>query len=202
MPPDEHPQVVALARDVERTGRRVAAVETLMRQLAADMTALATLTTPPAGGSAVRSWLLADDTGEARTDLAALVEWLGAVYLRFPDGALPSCWLWHAHVVEELQWLRGTHGEAYGPDGSWSRVGDWHDRHRPGVVKRLSAVLGCELAIHGDTATASRTVPLGEHTDETAEQWTATRTAPQPTAEQLRAAQTYDAQQHRLHRSA
>ena len=34
---------------------------------------------------------------------------------------------------------RGATGGAYaGPKASWQKVGDWHDRQRPNVVKRLS----------------------------------------------------------------
>lgn len=204
MAPGEHPHIVALARDVERNGRRVTELDTLVRQFSADIEAMmASLSARDTdGGGVVRSWLLTEDIDQARTDLADLVVWLGQVFLAFPDAALPSCWLWHPWVVEELRWLRSAHADAYGPDGTWARVGDWHERHRPGVVNRLTVSLGCELAVHDAPASSSRTVPLGDHTSDAAEQWAKTKTAPRPTAQQLRDAQHYDAQQHRNHRSA
>ena len=83
---------------------------------------------------------------------------MDAVYLRYRDADCPSCWLWHPEVVEELWWLRQAHADAYHPEtGSWLRVGDWHDRQRPGVVRRLVRAVGsCELALHLTDPTAPR----------------------------------------------
>ena len=76
--------------------------------------------------------------------------WLRRVYLRYADAALPSCWLWHPDVVEELWWLRQAHAEAFHPQtGSWRAVGDWHDRQRPNLVRRLRPLVNkCELSLH------------------------------------------------------
>ena len=224
---DTDPQILALARGVERATRRVGNVEQLVRQLAtdttrrgtdlellvqqlaADVTALTRVVgdpdepDPDAAAGAVRSWLLADDPEQARGDLADLVEWLGSAYLRYPGAALPSCWLWHPAVVEELWWLRNAHRAAYTGEGaSWRDAGDWHDRQRPGVVKRVSGAVGdCELARHageGDRLCAIRSVaPLAGAADRIAQTWTATNTSPTPTDEQITEAETHDRAQHR-----
>ncbi len=220
------PQILALARGVERVTRRVGNVEQLVRQLATDTTRrgtdlellvqqLATDVTaltrvvgdpdepdPDAAAGAVRSWLLADNPEQARGDLADLVEWLGSAYLRYPGAALPSCWLWHPAVVEELWWLRNAHRAAYeGESASWRDVADWHDRQRPGVVKRLSGAVGdCELARHagnGDRRATARPVPLAGAADQIATAWTEHRTAPEPTPEQTHEANQHDQEQHR-----
>ena len=101
------------------------------------------------------TWLLApetpDDTANLLDDLTA---WLGAIYLRYPDGlaALPDCWLWHPDVVEELVWLMHAWSAAYqGPAASVALAGDWHDRQRPGVVRRIRANHGsCSIERHRD----------------------------------------------------
>ncbi len=206
---DPDPQMVALGRQVERSTRRVDNVEVLVRQLAADVTALTQVVSDPdepdedAAADAVRSWLLTDDAEQARADLTDLTEWLNRVYLRYPQGVLPSCWLWHPAVVEELWWLRNAHQAAY--DGAWRDVADWHDRMRPGVVKRLSvAVGGCELARHatsGDRNGSGPGVPLAGATDHIADTWTTTNTSPTPTDQQITEAETHDRAQHqRAHR--
>ena len=221
------PQVVALARGVERVTRRVGNVEQLVRQLAtdttrrgtdlellvqqlaADVTALTRVVgdpdepDPDAAAGAVRSWLLADDPEQARGDLADLVEWLGSAYLRYPGAALPSCWAWHPAVVEELWWLRNAHRAAYeGESASWRDVADWHDRQRPGVVKRVSGAVGdCELARHAAggawDGSGRGVVPLAGAADRIAQTWTATNTSPTPTDEQITEAETHDRAQHR-----
>ena len=221
------PQVVALARGVERVTRRVGNVEQLVRQLAtdttrrgtdlellvqqlaADVTALTRVVgdpdepDPDAAAGAVRSWLLADNPEQARGDLADLVEWLGSAYLRYPGAALPSCWLWHPAVVEELWWLRNAHRAAYESEGaSWRDVADWHDRQRPGVVKRVSGAVGdCELARHAAggawDGSGRGVVPLAGAADRIAQTWTATNTSPTPTDEQITEAETHDRAQHR-----
>jgi hypothetical protein len=206
------PRVAALARDVERATRRVGELETLLRQLAADVAALPRLAQGPGdGGPAdergrVRAWLLAEDRRQAASDLGDLAEWLHRVYLRYPDAALPSCWLWHPAVIEELWWLRRAHADAYDPElESWQRVADWHDRQRPGVVQRLGKAVGtCELALHRgghDQATPRTDVPLRIAAAHIADTWTTARTAPEPTTDQLTEAQHHEHDQnHTRHR--
>ena len=208
---DPDPRVPALGQAVERVARRVDNVELLVRQLAADVAGLARVLEPPPedgeddgpGAGAVRSWLLSEDAAQARTDLADLMTWLAAVYLRYHGAALPSCWEWHPAVIEELWWLRQAHRAAYEGEGaSWRDVGDWHDRQRPGVVKRIRAAIGgCDLARHavnGDRRAAARpVVPLAGAADQIATAWTEHRTAPEPTPEQTHEANQHDQEQHR-----
>jgi hypothetical protein len=106
-----------------------------------------------AAATAVPSWLMApadpEITAALLTELAA---WMEQVYLRFTDAAasLPDCWLWHPDVVEELLWLQHAWLAAYqGQNASITAAGDWHDRYRPGVVKRIKEThRGCSLERH------------------------------------------------------
>jgi hypothetical protein len=193
--------VAALVRSVERLSRQVVALDGRVRQLADDLTLLATVvgetnraargtpTAPPATGrTGVRSWLRLDDPVAAITDLAELIAWLDEVYLRYPDALLSACWLWHPHVIEELWWLCQAHADAYHPEtGTWLKVGDWHDRQRPLVATRIRAALAkCDLSLH--TAPAQdpdRRAPLVGHAATVAEAWLKSRSRPVPTVEQL-----------------
>jgi len=100
---------------------------------------------------------------------------------------LPECWCWHPDLVEELLWLSRAWAAAYhGPDASVALVGDWHDRYRPGVVRRIKTVAGtCSLENHDPTrSTPTPTVPV-EQAAELIATWWATRrdqAAPEPTA--------------------
>ncbi|MGQ0842799.1 MAG: hypothetical protein ACT4QF_01570 [Sporichthyaceae bacterium] len=111
------------------------------------------------------SWLAPTESAErdeairkAAAVLADLAGWVQAVYLRYPDGAtgLPECWLWHPDAVEELLWLRTAWAVAYtGRSASALQVGDWHDRSRPGVARRIRAAVGtCSLENHTGTVLA------------------------------------------------
>jgi hypothetical protein len=125
---------------------------------------------------------------------------MDAVYLRYRDALVPSCWLWHPEVVEELWWLRQAHADAYHPEtGSWLRAGDWHERQRPGVVRRITRAVGsCELALHltdpthpgrltgaSDYITPPAPAPLTSAVAQIAATWTAARATPEPDAVQL-----------------
>ena len=118
----------------------------------------------------------------APADLAA---WLERVFLRYPDGAqhLPECWLWHPDVVEELTWLRLAWTLVYHPElGTPLMVGDWHDRYRPGVVRRIRERAGtCSLERHREEAVgAEPVVPLVEAVDLIARWWGDRRLMPAP----------------------
>ena len=53
------------------------------------------------------SWFEMDDPARGVPAARRIcMTWLDQVYLQFPDAALPTCWLWHPSVVEELLWLR------------------------------------------------------------------------------------------------
>lgn len=199
--------VAALGRALDRTIRRVEALDQAVRVLAGEVAELAA--DPAAPPSGPRSWLLTVDPAAAAADLDDLAAWLDAVYRHYPDAALSSCWLWHPAVVEELWWLRCAHAEAYHPEsGSWLRVGDWHDRQRPGVARRVRAVLGkCELSRHAPVrdrpadVTAPARAPLVGHTKAVANAWTnAERSLPEPTTEQLTESESYQRALYRSHR--
>lgn len=189
----------ALGREVERNARRLDRVEQLLRVLSQDLTALREALEPTEPEQPpVRAWLLAEDTDQAREDLADLVDWLDRVYLRYPDAALVSCWLWHPAVVEELWWLRCAHHDAYqGPPASYTRAGDWHDRQRPGVTKRIRAWLrDCDLPRHHPGPPAP-VVPLAGSADRVATTWTQQHQPPTPTPAEITEAATHDRHQHR-----
>jgi hypothetical protein len=205
--------VVALGRAVERCVRRVGELDQHVAQLATDVHDLATVLIGPdtdgageggqGGPVSVRSWLLGTDPAQAEADLTDLIVWLDRVYLRYHGAVLSSCWMWHPDVVEELWWLYRAHAEAYHPsEGSWLRVGDWHDRQRPGVLRRIKDATGsCELALHttgqlhGRPPTAA---PLATHAGLIAHAWTAdTPGRPEPSAAQLDEAEWFTRSQHR-----
>jgi hypothetical protein len=143
------------------------------------------------------SWLWRTDAeGQPLTAEAAgillhrLVVWIERVYIRFPDGALPECWLWHPNVVEELLWLWSAWKSAYlGDAASLQRIGDWHDRQRPGVVRRIAAAAAnCSLREHFDPP-QSVAVPAADAAVAIAAWWTDPLAAPPvPTGEQVRCA--------------
>jgi hypothetical protein len=147
-------QVDALRRLVEPlagTPDRPGRVDELSRLVAQLADTVATLSARRR--TAVPTWLLlpADRAGAAR-QLDELTGWLAAVYLRYPDAVdgLPECWCWHPAVVEELLWLMHAWSAAYqGPHASVALVGDWHDRQRPGVVRRIRQAAGsCSFEAH------------------------------------------------------
>ena len=205
-------RVSALARELERAVRRLAGLEeltglmdTMLRQLAADIALLAPGPDEEEAPAPVRSWLATNDPAQAAAQLADLITWVGDVYLRYPGGALPSCWLWHPAVVEELWWLRHAHHAAYHDRGAcWREVGDWHDRQRPGVARRINQALAdCELSRHvpgADRHQPSPAVPLVAAAVEIAEHWTRRRGTPDPTDQQLTDADQHDRAQHRTRR--
>lgn len=121
--------------------------------------------------------------------LAGLADWLGRIYLRYPDAAaaLPDCWSWHPDVVEELLALAGTWGQAYRSDQAGpALVAEWHDRHRPGVVARIRTAAGtCSLENHqpgGPHHHPATTVPLPSAVNPVAAWWAHRReeTPPEP----------------------
>ena len=144
--------LAGLAREVDGLRRGLDAlvgtpsrVDDLARTVAQLADALAAVPGRP-GLTVAPSWLTAPADPEALAGLLdELVAWLHAVFLRYPDGvaALPECWLWHPEVVEELLWLMRAWRAAYdGRGASVQLAGDWHDRQRPGVVRRLKASVG------------------------------------------------------------
>ncbi|RTL61292.1 MAG: hypothetical protein EKK42_35545 [Pseudonocardiaceae bacterium] len=144
--------VDGLRRDIDPLTGLPGRVDELAEVLARLSETVASVASRRSAGPAP-SWLLAptnpDDTTSLLDDLAA---WLAAIFLRYPDGAavLPDCWLWHPDVVEELVWLMHAWSAAYqGPAASVALAGDWHDRQRPGVVRRVRQNVGsCSVERH------------------------------------------------------
>ena len=140
------------------------------------------------------SWLLlpADPELAARV-LDELAGWLAAVYMRYPDGAghLPECWVWHPEVVEELLWLMHAWAAAYqGPNASVTLVGDWHDRQRLGVARRIRQSAGsCSRENHVSRpgwehlTGAAPTVPGLDGVVSVARWWGGRRDEPAPESE-------------------
>lgn len=187
------PALTGLARELEVLRRAVADVAALPAQVA-DLAGLmadlgervAALPRPNVAGAS--SWLdLPPEFAEAVTVLAELTAWMRAVYLRYADGTagLPECWLWHPDVVEELLWLWRAWTAAYREQAATvALAADWHDRQRPGVVRRIRMVAGtCSLESHqpgGDRHRSADPVPLAAAIHLIGDWWTTDRDGTPP----------------------
>jgi hypothetical protein len=156
--------VAGLAREVETLRRRLDQLQSLPQRIEqlAELLARQAETVPAPAAPAPTSWLdlptdpnrPAESSSAVRVAeelLSGLAGWVGGVYLRYPDAAqtLPECWLWHPEVVEELLWLHTAWLAAHRPGAASTAVGDWHDRQRPGVVRRIRDYAGlCSLEQH------------------------------------------------------
>ncbi|GAB2635346.1 hypothetical protein [Kribbella swartbergensis] len=209
--------VEALTRDVAamKTGLQQTASKTAVARLNDTVASLGNtvasfedlltrLTTKPSNGKAaaasevepVRSWLRLPEHDEAAVQavLSELLPWMEGVYLRYATArdTLPPCWLWHPEIVEELLWLMGAWTIAYeGEEASNKLVGDWHDRQRPGVTRRIGEYApACDVLAHRDAAGQSAiTVPLAADADPFVTWWATSRddNGPAPTPEQIKA---------------
>ncbi|AEA22314.1 hypothetical protein Psed_0032 [Pseudonocardia dioxanivorans CB1190] len=146
--------VDGLRRDIDPLTPLPQRVEELAEVLARLSETVASIANRRNAGPAP-SWLLAPESAEdTATLLDELSGWMAAIYLRYPDGVatLPDCWLWHPDVIEELVWLMHAWSAAYqGPAASVALAGDWHDRQRPGVVRRIRQAVGsCSRERHRD----------------------------------------------------
>ena len=182
--------VAGLAREVEGLRRSLigAASAAELARIADLVTDLSTIIS--SGAATVEpplSWLaLPADADGAATLLTDLIGWLGQIYLRYSDAArgLPQCWLWHPDVVEELLWLRQAWHSAYqSGEASVRAAGDWHDRLRPGVARRIADYTrACSLETHlPDRAIGAPPVPLTDATEQIAAWWSSSRAEPGPT---------------------
>jgi hypothetical protein len=198
--------VAGLARDIEALRQSIDALSldklrelpiSKLRRLPGRVNALAKVVADLAeavnGASAsaggVASWL--DLPAEVETTSAVLGEllaWMQVVYLRYPDAAagLPDCWLWHPDVIEELLCLMQAWLAAYRDDkAAVSLAGDWHDRYRPGVVRRITTSAGrCSLENHqprdGHPLPGAPVVPVEKAAEQIATWWAGARADPAP----------------------
>ena len=210
--PPDGPEVAGLAREVEVLRRDLRGVRARVEQIASALAVLAESKAATRGGTPAAetpSWLDAPrDPGrsaensraarDAERLLANLASWVGGIYLRYSDArGLPECWLWHPDVVEELLWLHAAWLEAHQPDVPVNAVGDWHDRQRPGVVKRIREFAGfCSLESHllgGEMHVRAPIAPVPDAVPVIAAWWAVARAdpAPVPSDEQLNAARRH-----------
>jgi hypothetical protein len=200
--------VAGLAREVEQLRRTVAAHDALrdrLDSLASLVARLAeTIATAPGTASAAPApfWLdhpadpgqpvEASKAARAAEDLLTKLNgWVAGIYLAYTDArSLPGCWMWHPDIVEELLWLRLAWLAAHSPDAASSAVGDWHDRQRPGVVRRIGGYASaCSLGAHRPGGDRHTPIPatVTDAAAAIAGWWTTKRDqpAPEPTDQQL-----------------
>lgn len=189
--PEQDPAgaIAGLAGELDALGQRVGRLSDVPDQVSELATLVAGLAdqlathAPAARPHGPASWLALPPERQPSVMLHDLAEWMARVFLRYPDAAqqLPDCWLWHPDVVEELLWLRLAWALVQHPElGTPLMVGDWHDRYRPGVVRRIRDRAGtCSLERHREAAGAP-VVPLRSAVDEIAAWWGSERTAPPP----------------------
>ncbi|WP_329481582.1 hypothetical protein OG555_05465 [Kribbella sp. NBC_01484] len=186
--------VASLTRTVTSLGDTVASFEDLLTRIAAKP---ARNTSRDANDvEPERSWLRLPENDETavQTVLSQLLPWMESTYLRYATAreTLPPCWLWHPEIVEELLWLMDAWTSAYeGDEASNKLVGDWHDRQRPGVTRRIGEYApACDVLAHRDTAAQTAvTVPLAAGADPFVTWWATSRDTfgPAPTPEQIKA---------------
>ncbi len=182
-------QPAVLSARLEKLGNLVAR---LMQQAQA----------PPDDAPGAVTWVGFDgDVETAEAILGHLCAWLEGVYLQWPDAArgLPHCWMWHPEIVEELLWLRASWIAAYSPRARSSDVGDWHDRQRPGVVRRIRSYGGsCSIEEHSKPVPAP-VVVLEDAASDIAKWWVSDRDkpAPEPTEQQIQAVRDHETSSRR-----
>ena len=184
-------EVEALRRTVDTTAGVTRRVEDLAAVVADLAVAVEQLTATPTVAPPA-CWLdLAADEAETFALLSKLTLWLGGIYLAYGDAVLPDCWAWHPDLIEELLWLSQAWQTAYaGPRASVVLVGDWHDRQRPNVARRIKQTAGaCSIEDH-QTPASRPGVPLVDAVEAIAAWWAHHRTQPPPapTPDQLAAA--------------
>jgi hypothetical protein len=195
--------VARLHDTVASLGNTVASFEDLLTRLAATPASARTAagSSGDGAGEPVRSWLRLPEHDEAAIEnvLSELLPWMEMAYLRYATArdTLPPCWLWHPEILEELLWLMEAWTIAYdSPEASNKLVGDWHDRQRPGVTRRIGEYApACDVLAHRDAAGQQAiTVPLATDADPFVTWWATTRdyNGPAPTPEQIKAGRRGD----------
>jgi hypothetical protein len=206
--------VTPLPEQVKRLHDEVAPLPEQVTRLAKVVKTLADNANPGEEDSrtAPLSWLDLADGDDAESDpaeaaqemLADLSFWLVRVFLRYSDAALPECWWWHPDVVEELVCLMRSWLAAYvDADATVARAADWHDRYRPGTVKRIkTATANCSLENHqhsGELHRPAPQIPSGAALAPIAAWWgtARTNTAPEPDADVVADARAAEAARRR-----
>jgi hypothetical protein len=188
--------VARLNDTVASLGNTVASFEDLLTRLAANPNGARAKATAAGEVEPVRSWLRLPEHDAAAIEavLSELLPWMETTYLRYATArdTLPPCWLWHPEIVEELLWLMDAWTAAYeGEEASNKLVGDWHDRQRPGVTRRISEYApACDVLAHRDAAgQRAVVVPLAADADPFVTWWATGRdtNGPAPTTEQIKA---------------
>lgn len=188
--------VARLNDTVASLGNTVAAFEDLLTRITTSRADTGSRRSGAESPERVRSWLgmPVRDVGAVHNVLSELLPWMECIYLRYATDveSLPPCWLWHPEIVEELLWLMDAWTGAYeGPEASNKLVGDWHDRQRPGVARRIGEYApSCDVLKHRDSAgQPAVVVPLAADADEFVTWWADDRDAngPEPTPEQIKA---------------
>ncbi len=183
-------KVAENAQRLDTNGERLEQTETNVADLAVAVKKLTAAKTK----DPVLSWLTGvTSSTDGRMILADLIGWLHKVYLRYSDADLPECWLWHPEVIEELLWLRQAWRAAYQGEPSIRAVGDWHDRHRPGVIRRIGGFCeDCSLEEHRHSNQPDQPSPVeapaADAAGPIADWWTASRDdahPPEPTEQQI-----------------
>jgi hypothetical protein len=186
--------VAGLAREIEALRRDLHLLREVPARLdeLADVVAQlaeATATATPSNAVRAPSWLdLPTELDTTQAVLGELITWMEVVYLRYPDATagLPDCWLWHPDVIEELLWLMHTWLAAYrDTHAPGSAAADWHDRYRPGVIRRITTLAGrCSLENHqsrdGQPLPGGPVVPVAGATEQIVTWWATSRTDPAP----------------------
>ena len=125
------------------------------------------------------------------------------MYLRYPDAFLPSCWLWHPPLIEELRWLRATHREAYHPNAAPGRTsGTGTTATAPASPAasgpRTDPASYANTPNDGHQRLPAPQVPLTDAVELTARAWTSMPDTPLiPTELQVRRAEQHDDARHR-----
>jgi hypothetical protein len=107
---------------------------------------LSTLTEQDEDAPTTWFWLTMSEH-ERDEKLSELADWVETVLrVQYPDylaGHIRPCWPDHPEARWELAWLYQQWSLAYLAEHSAPRdAADWHDRWSPGVVRRLTAVMG------------------------------------------------------------
>ena len=189
-PADSGDPMLVFTRRVDEAHQRLAHHAAMLKEAFGDIRDLKKARAGAGGEDKppLPSWLLVEDESAAVGMLDELVGWVDAVYLRFEGAALPSCWLRHPDLVEELLALAGAWVDAYeGPKRSWKAVCDWMAVRRR-FVSDLGLLEICEVEEHQEGHKADRpakTAPLRSQIEPIAHAWATSKTLPPVTEDEI-----------------